>query len=446
MIMTSVTSEEQHKPMAQCQAAWPMVTALALLSLFLGLEYKGEVVLRPFDALLGLTLLLIFTTSPGFRIPYVRMPFPMKIYILLLFYFAFNSFQQSSVAIGLKEAIQGIEVIFFFYIMCVACVCRSDRRLFDRTVLYGIWCFVFFALVYHVSQGEYVRFKELDEMKYAFGLAVLYSFVRVYERVNWANTLILICALMLMFLSGERKGWAAAAVAIAALLVLNIGRGFLRRALGTGLLCGGAMIVALSFGTGGYVSKQLESVPNFLVNLTDDSVAMNDLVTLSNRTRMVTSQEGWDIFLESPIFGIGGDKTSKIIEQREITVPGKRNHLSHGVHNEFLRYAVEGGVIALCMYCAAWTGLMWQALRYAFLVRRSASHMAWHDLWPAWFSIGLVFYGFAINFLLEGGLLNAFFFLWPAAMLATRVSSFDSRIRSEDTFRSKGVSEHLTRP
>ncbi|MFB6224988.1 MAG: hypothetical protein ABEI13_00850, partial [Candidatus Paceibacteria bacterium] len=206
----------------------PYYVGFCILSLFTGIAYEtGTVVVRPFDILIGMGMLVaIGKACRRGSVQALRKGAPYYLFAILYLYRGISGVVWSEPVLGVKELLQGIEFIFLIHLVTHATKRPDDRRRFLRTLHVGLGIIAVVTALLHIVNGRYSGYKFLAELgytatqpqKYAFGLFGLTAFVFwMGERKNVHTLSVLVVAILLCFLSGERKGWMALVAAVMAI-------------------------------------------------------------------------------------------------------------------------------------------------------------------------------------------------------------------------------------
>lgn len=383
---------------------------LAVLSLFsgMGIEAAGAN-LRPFDAILLIAACIwgyrsLATGRLGIRKRELSAPVTLCM-LLLCLYVPLNAYFQSSVGTAIKEAIQYSE--FLLLLLLISFVTRSpdNRKLFLNILFYGLGLVVLLTAFYHIAQGDLVNYKMLNDPKYAFGLFALFaSCMHLAGKRSAGYTILLGAALLLMVLSGERKGWVAFVAAVSSVVwFTQISGGIKRSWVSTLVTKGVPLLVVSGIGllfllqssqTGRmYLYKQVNTFGSLVERIDfEQGIDYQDHTTVSDQTRLFLMIYSIETFREHPLFGIGPDQFKDEIRwvaptQRFVTSP----------HNEYLNYAAETGLFGLLPYLGVWFFTFRRV--YRLLVRSRARGGD-----PLVYSIfGLVVFSAVTSFFIAGG-------------------------------------------
>ena len=145
--------------------------------LFLPIEIKVGLVLRPFDFMLAIALLMaLFIIRKRYLVQGFFSDPLTVLYVSLSLYISFNGLflNPSSFA---KEFIQRIEYIIFLYLVFSVCADSKSRKVFFKYLYYSIGALLTYAVLWHITHGYIIRYKTLHEPKYLFGFFSLWLFI-----------------------------------------------------------------------------------------------------------------------------------------------------------------------------------------------------------------------------------------------------------------------------
>jgi hypothetical protein len=326
-----------------------IITAVSSLFLQFSVLVSGAK-LRPFDGLVFAMLLhLLFVRGLNIKLPLG----------LLLCGVFFLLHAASALTLGpgnfLREAIQ-VCVVFVFGIYVYNMV---DANLLRRglPVLTAIILAVMaYNILWHVTHGYMTGWKRLDAPKMAFLFSTMlltyYALKHQTEpgRGTLAATTVLPLMLPILLLSGERK--ALLFFLICGLLYLVHAKPFIRPT--SWLAIFGALAIAMALAPSlleiPYVEKQVESIlaPISTAKLWIYSPSEYFAESLSNAQRAFATKIGLELFLQSPITGVGTNAYQEIVQARFSYLPPV---MVNSIHSEFLRVLVENGVVGLLLFC-----------------------------------------------------------------------------------------------
>jgi O-antigen ligase len=318
---------------------------------------------------------------------------------------------------AIKETIQIVEFIVLIHLVASATRDEERRRQFFRILLIGLGGLSVFAAAWHIAHGSFANYKDLGDPKYAFALFALLASVSYLRNRTSMRWIVLIGAVLLAILSGERKGWVALAGAGTIMYFLFQGRsvwGFVSSFFRPRLLFGGGVVAvlmvvaALQFE---YVRIQVQSMYDLYVIASNVSLQM-DLSAFetsgSNLARLYILLFTVRTALAHPIFGVGtGGWYDALASASEESVSS--SYLI-GAHSEYQRLTVENGLLGLGLYVITWFVTLRTAVRF---FRQAPTHLRMSIL----SLVGLIVFGALINLFLGGGALNIVFLALPVGLL-----------------------------
>ena len=330
-------------------AATPLLSLLfaaALASLFTGIDYDTDFArIRPFEFLATLCILGTVSQLGLQRISIHRF---LGFHLAFLTFYVFSAFTVGA-GNGQRELIQVVVISSFVVSLAAYAPTVDMTRLlsaFSRLVL-GI---MFFNIVWHLDQGFYTGWKRLGDPVAIFLLlpAIVSARFATWRSKGYVSVIMILALTgVIILLSGERKAYIVAGVGIVAAGGLINARYLLIVPL---IIVAIAILARLD--PSGYLDSQLSSIyhPGTSGDLL--SLTTSDRVeSLSNVSRQLQFQLGWEAFESSPIIGIGTNAYESTVQVRLANLPA---YLNSGLHGEFLRVLVENGVIGLSLYLAAW--------------------------------------------------------------------------------------------
>ena len=391
----------------------PYYVGGCIVSLFTGIAYETEtLVLRPFDVMIGVAL--IFTVAAAASRGYARRfdkGLPYYLFAALYLYRGLSGLVMTGPVLAVKELIQGFEFLVLIHLVAQAVKVKDNRMRFLKTLYTGFGVVAVGTALLHVWEGQYSGYKYLAELGYTSGGAAKYAFglFGLMAAVFWASDQgggytfpVLGLAILLAFLSEERKGWMALAAAAASLYyvasnlrVWNALKNLFRaRSIAVAML----LITTVSIAYGyGYSRASLESIEN-----TYSIVVDSEFEYASKRgQRDVSRYNGlvftMDALSRRPMFGVGTESSKEALDK--IPNPGVRITTGHG---EYQRYALENGLIGLLAYMIMWLLILVTSLRFSVNFSRK-------DYISSIFIVGFVFYSVTVNMFMGGGAHNLLF-------------------------------------
>ena len=399
--------------------------ALGVIVLFTEISVvTGGIALTPFDPVVGLLLFGIllhrlYAGSLRLRL-LVADPIIVMVFTLFAYVGAVNFYHGLSL-IAVKELIQGTEYVLFALALAGVVSIRESWSAFIKTFLGITLVVTLFSVGYHISLGEFTSYKRLGAIKLLFGIPVLIGFAwyvvdreRSRDQQSWIILLTLLAYAIVLLLSAERKAYLGTAFGCATVWYahqrMKAESRTLRemlhsvvRVAGIGML--GVAVIAILMQIP-MVERQVTSLLQ-VRSVVDVIISgeSSDQLQSSSQARAVIIATGLTLLAQNPIWGIGTDQFKLRIGQ---FLDSERLQLA--LHNEYLRYAVETGLVGLFVYLATYVVVLYQAWKLAKTTtgwRHSASLI----------TLGLVVYGGIINAFLSGGALNHILLVLPAALV-----------------------------
>tara|TARA_R110002072_G_scaffold89232_4_gene199956 strand:- start:83182 stop:84456 length:1275 start_codon:yes stop_codon:yes gene_type:complete len=412
------------------------VTALltiAISTLFIELETTiAGIKIRPFDGVLILILIYVFI-SPGYKAQRAKIihtlghPICMS-FLFYLSYQFFNGVLLGSATSSVKELIQASEFLILALLVSSILTSGESRQKSLKVLIICLGIIVIANTAAHIFNGRFSGFKDFGDPKYAYGIfATLMVGVAMTGGNLRSRTFLfsLLACLILLVLSGERKGWLGfvfALIAMAAAADYIRVKTFAKVAIVSILLVAPLSLWLSQFT---YIQRQVSSIEQLFSIVTDGEIsqAQSYETTISNQARLFIWNFSISQIEEHPIVGIGTERFRPIIQKLEIP-----NNLAPGAHNEYLRVQVENGIVGLTML------LIFQAAVLRTLYQLRLTHRKEYVV-----GIGAFTYGSVVNFFMGGGdALNQFYFIFPAIIALSSTLG-----RSPSTAKKKNAQFHF---
>jgi hypothetical protein len=361
--MTTIASLEERSVLMD------VLFAAAVGALFSGIHHEvGSVKVQLSDVL---ALMAVFLAAiKGFASPPVSRVTLIVLITYLLYYSISGMFVELS--IGVTKIVQNV-FIFAFLIALFGYYRTRSAELF--LVLAAVMIIAVLAgnIGWHVLHGKLVGWKDLNEPKTIFTLLPIVLIVlltRLGDR--WKPPLPLLAGVaiaVIIFLSGERKAY------IFAVLALAIWSGPVRiwkYALAAALVVPLFLVAAAADKTG-YLQRQLSSFEQILPGGSARAASASKLLdasrttTLSNAEREFSNRLAASMWTKQPVLGIGTGAFALAVRS-DLSIP---ENFRMGIHGEFFRNLYEDGIVGLALYVSVWiTALMvitlaWPATRAA---------------------------------------------------------------------------------
>jgi hypothetical protein len=339
--------------------------ALSVAALFSGLHQAlGPVKVGLSDLLEIVSIFVVVLRG-------VSMPYASRVILILLggylLVFLLSALSVGT-ANGAKEIVQAVLLLSFLCIIFGYYRNQAVNRFFLMTAIL-LLAIMTYNIIWHVTHGKLVGWKELNEPKAIFMLLpMLLLLATSRNRTRQARYWIAIGALavvVIVFLSGERKAYM---FTLAAFLIWN-GMAVLRYAIPAAVVAIPVLLMGVGLIQNNYLNRQIasltqglpgsESQPRALTTLLDEHRPM----TMSNAQREHTLNVARSLWREKPLLGIGTNAFSPIIE-KDVSLPLE---FRVGIHGEFYRALYENGLIGLFLYASIWiaafthVALTWRA-------------------------------------------------------------------------------------
>ncbi|KAA8601449.1 hypothetical protein F0Z19_1176 [Vibrio cyclitrophicus] len=295
----------------------------------------GGVIIRLSDVL-ALTLIL----SSSFLVMSKRMiiSYPPGFNFILLFlcYCFFNAFLQSGIVKALIATFQWFMIITS--LVFVYSNALSDPKKFRELFIKALLTICALTFLYHITHGHLVSYKFLGDAKYSFALTGVFLLSYAYHLKDKKYLKPLIFLYPIILLSLERKG--ILAFHMVALFYIFISMKNIERL----ILCACISFCALA----SIVFLDLSFINNFTIfEYSDfDMLYLNEEQALwvSNLHRQSLLTNGWDIFTNNYVFGVGPKMLPNYMGDYYIN-----QGLALYTHNVFLDTLIEQGIIGLLL-------------------------------------------------------------------------------------------------
>ena len=110
-----------------------------------------------------------------------------------------------------------VEFVQLIYLLSFLCLCntRTLSSLQISLLVYALLLVVIFVILYHVSIGHYIYYKEVNTVKPLFGLAPSCVYLRFRDQRKLGWKLIFLVFIVILIFSGERKAQLGCSCALA---------------------------------------------------------------------------------------------------------------------------------------------------------------------------------------------------------------------------------------
>jgi hypothetical protein len=326
------------------------IAAITIAALFSGLNWRlGPIKVQLSDVLAALTIFVIVLR--GFSTPKLSVPVLLLLSAYLCYYGV--SALQVDLVLGVKEVVQIALLFSFLFVVMGYYGAHSTSRLLVACSLLLLGLLVY-NIAWHVSQGFYVGWKQLNEPKTIFTLLPLVLILlsdRFGAHIRAPVLALSVVAAALILLSGERKAYIFAVVALAIWTAPYSWRHLL-----VGALLAPVLWAGLAFDQTGYLDRQVGSISARLPGEGVETATFNHLLdesrpgTVSDAQREFTKRLATELWRREPVFGIGTNGYEKALENYT-SLP---EIFRLGIHGEFYRALYENGIVGLALYASVW--------------------------------------------------------------------------------------------
>ncbi len=320
-----------------------IILSAAVFPLYLSmfrLKVAG-VLIRPADFLLIAVVALTLLLFPASRAELLRarmLPiYGLACYILFQSLFLGNYFS------SIKEILQVLLIVLFMAVN--GWLMAFNREKYLKYMLFFLVLSILYTVLYHVLNGQFVRYKLAGDGKYAFGLLSVLSFIGWKASSDTKLKYLFMLSLLPLFLSLERKGL------FGLLMVISIYMSdvFLRWLKINSSHVYIIIFCILMVFVGVFLSSDFIESKIYMDNFLDESVAIHT----SNIHRESLLINGFTIFLDNWVFGIGADNIREAMEVFYVNP-----NLANGTHNFYLEYLIKYGVLGALFWGATYLSVI----------------------------------------------------------------------------------------
>jgi O-antigen ligase len=384
------------------------ILAFFILTLFFDFDILSVVRLRIIDFFLAGVVAYRIVSMKGFK--FSSNAATMSFYFFVI-YLSINGIIKVSLSDAIKEAIQLIEYIFLMHFIAEATDEPQKRKEFLNILFWGTGCIALYSMIFNVSQGDYVDYKELDSPKHSFAYFALLAVIRIFttNKKKQFQYLITFVAIVMLLFSGERKGWAGFIIGTGMFVYLQIKSKFTKRnfnAITTFIMItvtiGSITVLFLTANPEfHYLDRQLSSfsdVTNFF------SSGDSKYESKSDEERIFMLKYGMQLFVQYPLSGIGVDQFKEFVTKETSGL------ISHDAHNFYLKILVEDGIIGLIFFLLTLFFIFLELLKKT---RNKFSHIQQ----DARIIMALFLLGSVVNAFLAAKALSWYYLILPCGML-----------------------------
>jgi len=324
-----------------------IILSAAVIPLYLSmfrLNVAGAIV-RPADLLLIVVVALTLLFFPASRAGLLRLRmlpiYGLASYVLFQSLFIGNYFS------SIKEILQMLLIVTFMAIN--GWLMTFNREKYLKYILIFLVVSVLYTVLYHVLNGQFVRYKLAGDAKYAFGLLSVLSFIG-WKASNDKNfKYLFMLSLLPLFLSLERKGLFGL-IMVCCIYMLDVFLDFIKvKSSYVYLIIFSIVTISVGFILSGDFIESKIYRDNFL----NEEVALY----VSNIHRESLLINGVTIFANNWLFGIGADNIRNAMETFYVNLS-----LAGGTHNFYLDSLIKYGFIG---------ALFWGAIHLSAIFRPS---------------------------------------------------------------------------
>jgi hypothetical protein len=386
--------------------------AIAIVTLFLDIDLKlGFARIRIIDVWLLSTMAISVLQFKFLKLGASNAI--VKSFYVFLAYVMLNGILKVSIAEVIKELIQQIEYIYLAFLIARELANPKTRTEFITIIFWGTGAVALYSMYYHVSRGHYSGYKDLDGPKHAFAYFAVLGVLRYMtnDKRSVFQIVIILWSFVMMLLSGERKGWAGAILALSLFVLVQFNTQKNKRKLFTLLRIFVISIVFLSssviFLSGlsefKYFDRQLGSVTDFVAHLTE-SDDKDQFTSQSNAERVFMLNYGMILFYKDPFTGIGIDQFSIYVSKYT------GGDIDVDAHNFYLKILVEQGAVGLMLFII--TNVLIVSNLWRKIKNKDPAYTQY-----ACFILAIYVLGVAVNLFLAGKALNWFYIITPIGMI-----------------------------
>lgn len=326
------------------------ILSVAILSLMLPLRINtGFVLLRPFELLMLFALALAFGRG---RWRSIRIPTGLLMLVPFFFWHVISAASADAIN-GVREGLQVAVVAAFAFIVTQECRSRTIERM-AKPLLWGMTLITAGSIVWHVSQGHLVGWKELLDAKLTFtflppllaGMMIFATPERRHQlRLGW------IALAPILVLSGERK----ALIVYLFISALMLARGRILPLMAAVMAGFAGLLLMATMIDNPYVQRQLNTLidpaatGDYAYVLATGQYRPGD--TPSQVQRAFAFSVSKQLFSENPFFGVGTNQYTSIIAEQYPRLPPA---LALSIHGEFQRVLTENGIIGFLLFGMIW--------------------------------------------------------------------------------------------
>jgi len=385
------------------------VLAFFILTLFFDFDYETAIVrIRIIDVFLVVLVILMILSAGRFKT--TSNAAAMSFYLFIL-YLLINGIIKIGFSTIIKEIIQLVEYVFLMHLIAKATDDSKKRKEFLDVLFWGVGCIAFYSMIYNVSSGNYTNYKDLDAPKHSFAIFALLAVIRLLtsKKKTQFQLVIVLLALSMLLLAGERKGWIGCIVGGGVFTYLQLKASLSKKninAIATFLIIVATIgaITELYLASQPqlrYLDRQLSSFADISNVFSDDN---SEYASQSDEERIFMFNLGLQLFAKNPVSGIGMDQFRGYVDE------ATHGEFSHDAHNFYLKVLAEEGIIGIVLF------LLPLFLIFIELWKKSKSKITRIST-DGRIVLALFFLGSFVNFFLAGKALSWLYVILPCGML-----------------------------
>lgn|GEM_PF-5777199 len=384
------------------------VLAFFLVTLFFDLDYESPLIrLRIIDGFLVVLVVLMILSVGRFKTN--NNAAAMSFYIFMI-YILVNGVLKIGFSTTIKEFFQLIEYVFIMHLIAKATDESKKREEFMNVLFWGTGCVAIFSVIYNVSRGNYTDYKDLDAPKHSFAVFALFAVANLItsKKKTLFQLITVFFALIILLLSGERKGWVGFIAGGGVFTYLQLKASLSKKNI-QAIVTFMVIVVIVGIITElyfvsqpelRYLDRQLSSFSDVSNIFSDDN---SQFASRSDEDRIFMFNLGLELFANNPISGVGIDQFRRYVEEAT-------HGWSHDAHNFYLKVLAEEGIIGIVLFFIP------LFLIFIDLWKKSKNKTP-HIATAAHILMGLFLLGGLVNFFLAAKALSWFYIILPCGML-----------------------------
>ena len=292
-----------------------------------------NIILRPAD-LMSIGIICLFCVCVKFNKLQFFTTKGYGVLIVFVTYSFLNSFTNSGLFIAIHSTIQW--VLIFVTLAIVYCLSTVYPQEFRKYFFGSLLTISIFVVLFHFSIGKFYQYKSLGDAKYIFALTCVVLLIYSYHFKDKSYLPALCILYPFLILSLERKGILGFHVVL--IFILFFLCHILFKIILSVLFV--ITILALLFKP---LSFDFDTFYIFKYN-SYEMLYLDEVNApwISNLHRQSLLENGWDIFLNNPLFGTGAKSLTRHME-----LYYSNPDLAMYTHNVFLDLLIEQGLVGM---------------------------------------------------------------------------------------------------